>query len=172
MILSKYFKSVTYQWLRRRRVVSPQLGSARTFHLPQPATIWIAKKWSGCEPEHGEVFGHSNCPCVVIGGRPFVLNRKNEVLCFVGVAQFWFRESGSFVLNRNWRFGGRSTAGRLAGSTDGRALERLRVRFEIFTDSSSSCGARNAKRCVCTGTCRPGRGAAFEPVQQSARQYI
>ena len=150
MILSKYFKSVTYQWLTPRRVVSPQLGSARTLHLPQPASIRFAKRWSGCEPEYNAVFGQWNCPCVVIGDRSFVRNRKNEVLCFVGVAKFCFREWGSFVLNRIWRFGGRSSAGRLASSTDGRALERPQVRFEIFTDSSSSCCARNAKRCVCT----------------------
>jgi hypothetical protein len=30
------------------------------------------------------------------------------------------------------------------------ALERLAMLFEIFTDSSSSCGAWNAKGCVCT----------------------
>jgi hypothetical protein len=29
-------------------------------------------------------------------------------------------------------------------------LDRPAVVFEIFTDSSSACGARNAKRCVCT----------------------
>ena len=87
---------------------------------------------------------------MVIGERSFVLNRKNEVLCFVGVAKFRFRERGSFVLNRNWRFEVRSIPGRRAGSTDVGALERPRVRFEIFTDSSSSCGVQNAKRCVCT----------------------
>jgi hypothetical protein len=110
----------------------------------------VCEKVDRCAPEHNEVFGHRNCLCVVIGGRSFVLNRKNEVLCFVGVAKFWFRESGSFVLNRNWRFGGRSAPGRLAGSTDATALEGPRVRLDIFTDSSSPCGARNAKRCVCT----------------------
>ena len=44
------------------------------------------------------------------------------------------------------------------------ALARRLVVFDIFTDSSSSCGARNAKRCVCTGSRCPVKGAAFEPV--------
>ena len=109
-----------------------------------------SEKVDRCEPEQNEVFGDWNCPWVAIGDRSFVLNRKNKVLCFVRVAKLRLRERGSFVLNRNWRFGGRSTQGRLAGSTGKGALERPQVRFEIFTDSSSSCGARNAKRCVCT----------------------
>src|SRR5271155_2355033 len=45
-----------------------------------------------------------------------------------------------------------------------RALDRLGVIVEIFTDSSSSSGARNAKGCVCTcGSC-PMKSAGFEPV--------
>ena len=45
-----------------------------------------------------------------------------------------------------------------------RALDRLGVIVEIFTDSSSSSGARNAKGCVCTCGSYPVKGTAFEPV--------
>jgi hypothetical protein len=45
--------------------------------------------------------------------------------------------------NKDWLLGGWAAPGRLAGS----ALVRLSVKFDIFTDSSSSCGARNAKGC-------------------------
>jgi len=38
-------------------------------------------------------------------------------------------------------------------------LDRPAVVFEIFTDSSSSCGSRNAKGCVCT-LLLPGEGRA------------
>ena len=124
---------------------------------PQAATLWFADEWSGCELGGNEVFGHWKCPCVVIGDRSFVLNRKNEALCFVRVTKCGLRERGSFVLNRNWRFGERSTPGWLAGGVGGRALERPRVRFDIFTDSSSSGGTRIAKRCVCTSVV-PGEG--------------
>src|SRR5580704_9831347 len=44
------------------------------------------------------------------------------------------------------------------------ALVRRLMVFAIFTDSSSSSCARNAKGCVCTGSCCPVKGAAFEPV--------
>src|SRR5271154_2829375 len=69
-----------------------------------------------------------------------------EVLCFLWVAKFAAGENRSFVLNRNWRFSRGYTA-RSAGVT---ALARPFVMFDIFTDSSSSWGARNAKGCVCT----------------------
>jgi hypothetical protein len=87
---------------------------------------------------------------VVIGDRSFVLNRKNEVLCFVRVEKLEMKAKDSFVLNRSWRFGGGLTLGRLADSAAGRALDRPAVMFDIFTDSSSTCGAQNAKRSVCT----------------------
>jgi hypothetical protein len=64
----------------------------------------VCEKVDRCAPEHNEVFGHRNCLCVVIGGRSFVLNRKNEVLCFVGVAKLALKENRSFVSNRNWCF--------------------------------------------------------------------
>ena len=51
--------------------------------------------------------------------------------------------------------------GRVAVGAGERALERSPMVFDIFTDSSSSCGARNAKRCVCTGGWCPSKGAAF-----------
>ena len=47
---------------------------------------------------------------------------------------------------------------RLAGSADGRALDRLLVVFEIFTDSSSSRGGQNAKGCVWIGSSCPVKG--------------
>jgi hypothetical protein len=96
----------------------------------------------------------------VIRDRSFVLNRKNEVLCFVRVAKFGFREKGSFVLNRNWQFWGRAVRGRVAVSARGCAPDRRLVLFDIFTDSSSSCGVRNAKRCVWTGLL-PGEGRCY-----------
>jgi hypothetical protein len=160
MILSKYFKSVTYQWLRRRRVVSPQLGSARTLDLPQPASIWFAKRWSGCEPEHSEVFGHSNCPCVVIGDRSFVLNRKYEVLCFVGVAKFCFREWGSFVLNRNWRPGGvRPQGGWLGAPT--RPHCKGRGLGSTFSQIHHPLAAREMQNVVCAHRSCSATGSAL-----------
>jgi hypothetical protein len=145
----------------------------------------VCEKVDRCAPEHNEVFGHRNCLCVVIGGRSFVLNRKNEVLCFVGVAKLALKENRSFVSNRNWCFRRRRVqkkaaeipprdsqagpacikvpclpsqkslwAGRMtmlvASRVAQRALNRPAVLFDIFTDSSSPCGAQNAKRCVCT----------------------
>ena len=130
-------------------------------------------------------------------------NGKGEVVCFVRVEKLG---SGSFVLNRNWRFWGLAAlreakdltqrtqrkaeviekegeipaaagrAGRegvpskqstragpsedslgarrmtmLGASSAARwALARRLVVFDIFTDSSSSSRARNAKRCVWT----------------------
>ena len=47
--------------------------------------------------------------------------------------------------------------GRPVENSDGRALDRPLVMFEIFTDSSSACGVRNAKGRVCTGLV-PGEG--------------
>jgi len=44
------------------------------------------------------------------------------------------------------------------------ALVRRLMVFDIFTDSSSSSCARNAKGCVCTGSCCPVKDAAFAPV--------
>jgi hypothetical protein len=82
------------------------------------------------------------------------------------------KEKGLFVSNRNWRFWWFAAQGVAAGIAGRRLLDRVGALVVIFTDSSSSCGARNAKGCVCTGSCRPGKGAAFEPVRQSARQYI
>jgi|SRR5271154_5884135 hypothetical protein len=84
------------------------------------------------------------------GERSFVSDRKKEVLCFVYVAKFEFRANGSFVLNRNWRFGRQTEPKRLAAGAGVRALDRLGVILDIFTDSSPSSGARNAKGCVCT----------------------
>src|ERR1700734_709641 len=84
----------------------------------------------------------------------FVLNRKSEVLCFLLVAKFVTAENRSFVLNRNWWFGGVLAGGRAAQRFGVTALDRRLVVCEIFTDSSSSYGARNAKRCVCTGSSR------------------
>jgi hypothetical protein len=55
----------------------------------------------------------------------------------------------------------RLVEGRVAGSTRERALGRSPVLFDIFTDSSSCCGARNAKRCVCTGLL-PGSGRCYD----------
>jgi len=136
-------------------------------------------------------------------------NGKSEVVCFVRVAKLG---SGSFVLNRNWRFWGQAVlrkakdltqrtqrkaevtekegeipaaagrvgskgagvpseqslraspsenslrAGRMtmlaASSAAQWALDRPRVAFDIFTDSSSSSRARNAKRCVWTWNSR------------------
>jgi hypothetical protein len=101
-----------------------------------------------------------------------VLNRKSEVLCFLGVEKFVVGERGSFVLNRNRRFWSRAAHEGATGMAGEGTLDRLRALVGIFTDSSSSCGAQNAKRCVCTGSCRPAKGAAFEPVLQSAPQYI
>jgi len=132
-------------------------------------------------------------------------NGKGEVVCFVRVAKLG---SGSFVLNRNWRFWGLAALRRakdLTQRTQGKAeviekegeipaaagragregagvpseqspragpsenslrarrmtmlgassaarwaLARRLVVFDIFTDSSSSSRARNAKRCVWT----------------------
>ena len=45
------------------------------------------------------------------------------------------------------------------GGAARRALDRPLVVFEIFTDSSSSSGGRNAKGCVCTGSSCPVKGA-------------
>ena len=72
-----------------------------------------------------------------------------EVLCFVLVAKLVVQEKGLFVSNRNWGFGRRRVPGRLAGNAGVRALDRRLVVFDIFTDSSSSVGARNTKGCVC-----------------------
>jgi hypothetical protein len=47
--------------------------------------------------------------------------------------------------------------GWVAGSARERVLARRPVVFDIFTDSSCSCGERNAKRCVCTWLL-PGEG--------------
>ncbi len=96
--------------------------------------------------------------------RSFVSNRKNEVLCFLWVAKLEERQRGSFVLNRNWRFWRQPAPGRLAGGGGRRALDRRRAVFDIFTDSSCSCGGRNAKRCVCTGSCYRVNGAGLELV--------
>src|SRR5271156_6059159 len=87
---------------------------------------------------------------MVIGDRSFVLNRKNEVLCFVAVTKFELREKASFVLNRNWRFWRQAARRRTAWSAGGKALDRSRAVLDIFTNSSCTCAARNAKRCVCT----------------------
>jgi hypothetical protein len=77
---------------------------------------------------------------VVHCGFSFVLKRKMEVLCFVVFEKCRLREMASFVLNRNWRFW-RQAQGRAAWSAGGGALDRRQVVFDIFTDSSSSCGA-------------------------------
>jgi|GEM_PF-4240194 hypothetical protein len=50
--------------------------------------------------------------------------------------------------------------GRSVESSGGRALGRPLVLFDIFTDSSSSSGGRNAKGCVCTGLVR-GEGRRY-----------
>src|SRR6202453_5269813 len=105
-------------------------------------------------------------------GRSFGLNRKSEVFFFLHVEKFVLGGKGLLVLNRNWRSWCFAAPGVAAGTAEWGVLDRPRALVVIFTDSSSSCGARNQKGCVCTGSCRPGRGAPLEPVQQSARQYI
>jgi hypothetical protein len=107
-----------------------------------------------------------------IRDRSFVSNRKKEVLCFLRAEKFAMKEKGLLVSVRNWRFWWFAAQGVAAGTAGWGVLDRLGALVVIFTDSSSSCGARNAKGCVCSGSCRPGKGAAFEPVRQSARQYI
>ena len=54
------------------------------------------------------------------GDASFVSNRKNEVLCFLGVAKFEVAESRSFVSNRIWRFCGRAVLEGAAGIAGGR----------------------------------------------------
>jgi hypothetical protein len=71
---------------------------------------------------------------VVIGERSFVLNRKNEVLCFIAVAKFKLRDRASFVLNRNWRFWRRAARGQTAWSAGRKALDRPRAVLDIFTN--------------------------------------
>src|ERR1700723_3002978 len=107
-----------------------------------------------------------NPPVIRIMGSP-VLTQNDQIF-----ARRERTRGRSLVLNRNWRSWCFAAPGVATGTAEWGVLDRPGALVVIFTDSSSSCGARNAKGCVCTGSCRPGRGAALEPVQQSARQYI
>jgi hypothetical protein len=82
---------------------------------------------------------------------------KSEVPFFVCVAKLGRGENRSFVSNRNWVFRRWEEPGRRGSGAGEGVLNRLAVAFEIFTDSSSSCGMRNAKGCVCTFLL-PGKG--------------
>jgi len=51
--------------------------------------------------------------------------------------------------------------GRVAVSAGERSPGRPLMVFDIFTDSSCSCGERNAKGCVCTGILH-GEGCCYD----------
>src|SRR5580704_17689706 len=90
------------------------------------------------------------------------MNRKTEVLCFVGVAKFCFREWGSFVLNRNWRPGGvRPQGGWLGAPTGERWNGRgLGSKFSQIHHPLAACKMQNV---VCVHRLSSAKGTALRP---------